>query len=350
MATAALNVLGVISGVLGIIQFGIDNFAPPDAVGSTVKILVGLDVAGGLQNAGGDLPDVRLFNEAGAFLGITADPGDIKDGTTAEIKINHNDDSGQQAAYALFSANNNAICIASASITWPNGDEYGWVGDWGAACGGSWYFSNVFIQGSNHKPNCLWIDGNGDQPQTGFQIHWPEFVQKSDQPPGQTDIEYYCHSGPPFKMYTDRNPKSITYWVLGSGKKKRQAATADEPTRSRLHERRQNQNRQVGNSTVISLAERLGELLVFSDGPEHSAIELCSSKTSLGPDFANNDEGLFCRMSDKTLWPFCNQMHVDYCFDANIQRLVIGGKATRDKKYANVMNWGGSGKGAAGTA
>ncbi|KAK4225463.1 hypothetical protein QBC38DRAFT_501330 [Podospora fimiseda] len=313
-AGGVLRVFSVISGILGTVQFGIDNFASPDSSGSTIRILAGLDVDGGLQNACGDLPDVRLYNEAGNFLGISADTGKIDDGTTGEIKIKHKEDKGQQAAYALFSANNNAIYIASASITWPNGDEYGWVGDWGRECGGSWYFSNVFIQGSNHKPTFLWIDGNGEQPQTGFQIHWP----------------------------------GIVYWALDNGS--RETFAADESIRSRIHERRQNRHNPTDNSTVISLADRLAELLVFDSEEEHSATELCLSKTSLGPDFANNDQKLFCHMSDKTLWPFCNDVYPDDCFDADLQQLVIGGKVVRDRKYANVINWGGSSKSASGAA
>lgn len=39
------------------------------------------------------------------------------------------------------------------------------------------YYSDIDVQtdkGSD-KLFCAWIDGNGDQPTTGIQIHWPEF-------------------------------------------------------------------------------------------------------------------------------------------------------------------------------
>lgn len=55
---AVIEVLGVISGLLGIIQFGIDNFSEKPDEGSTFKIAVGLDGTKGLSNAGGDLPDM----------------------------------------------------------------------------------------------------------------------------------------------------------------------------------------------------------------------------------------------------------------------------------------------------
>ncbi|KAK0744364.1 hypothetical protein B0T21DRAFT_357705 [Apiosordaria backusii] len=306
-------------------------FSQPDPVGSKVTITVGLDVPSGLNNTGGDLPDVRLF---------------VGDGSTGEIKIDHKDDNGQQATYALFTANDNAICVASASITWPNGDEYGWVGDWGRECGGSWYYSNVFIQGSDYKPDCLWIDANGDQLQTGFQVHWPEFVQRDDGKPGEKDgldVGYFCGAGPPFKYYTESEPRAITYWVLSNGKKVKRESTG----RPRIHERRQQMAKRQGNETdaagqeqVRTLAEKLGEMLVMDQGShgQHSAAKLCSSPTSMGPDFANEAEGLFCRMSDKTLWEFCDGVHItDNCFNVDLQQ----GKVTRDKKYGKVMLWGG---------
>ena len=49
MAGAIVNVIGIVSGILGIISFGQDNFKAPDSVGSVVNIQVGLDYEGVLQ-------------------------------------------------------------------------------------------------------------------------------------------------------------------------------------------------------------------------------------------------------------------------------------------------------------
>ncbi|KAH7327218.1 hypothetical protein BKA65DRAFT_566565, partial [Rhexocercosporidium sp. MPI-PUGE-AT-0058] len=303
MAQAAvISVIGVVSGILGIVSFAQDNFKAPEAVGSVVNIAVGLDYEGGLQNAGGNLPDVRLFNEAGKFLGISKDSGDIGDGEAKDITIAHKSGSGQQATYGLFSANDNAICVAYLTITWPDGNKYGWTGDWGEQCGGDWYYSNVFIQGSTKKPKCLWIDKNGDRPQTGFQIHFPEFVIDSDakQPPAGKDVDYFCKKGPPFQLRTDPDPKDITYWIL-DGQTKRSA-----------------------------------EL----DHPRRFDRKLCKSRTSRGPDFVNIAYRSFCRMSDKSLWPICLAAgQVDNCFDLDLQQLVIGGRAARDSPYDQVGDW-----------
>lgn len=138
MAVAAvINVIGVLSGILGIAQFGIDNFGASDTGGSVVRFQVGLNSDGGLDNAGGDIPDIRLFNEVGEFLGGSYDPGFIEDGTTgSDIRVTQK--SEQQATYALFSANDDAVCLAYISIVWPDEQKYGWLGSWGRQCGASW--------------------------------------------------------------------------------------------------------------------------------------------------------------------------------------------------------------------
>lgn len=53
------QVIGIVAGLLKIVQFGIDNFSDEPGPGSTIKIAVALDgTNGGTNNAGGDLPDV----------------------------------------------------------------------------------------------------------------------------------------------------------------------------------------------------------------------------------------------------------------------------------------------------
>ncbi|KAJ8130627.1 hypothetical protein O1611_g3000 [Lasiodiplodia mahajangana] len=349
---AILEVIGFISGVLGIIQFGEDNLPEKKSVGSTVRITVGLDTKGGLNNAGGDLPDVRLFNEAGEFLGIKTNPGKVRSGEFSDITIEHDWDLGQQATYALFSANKDAICIAYASITWPSGDSYGWVGDWGRQCGGSWYYSNVYISASGLMPDCLWIDGNNDQPQTGFQVHWPEFVGRGDDSiPGSpadkdAQVDRLCNAGPPFKMhnYPDRDPSWITYWIPHKQRSipdKRFLATRalhGPSKRPRSVRFRSSENDLRTNQTAT--LPPMGRSLVIGDSDKHSAEELCESATSFGPDFLNVKTGIFCRMSDKTTWPVCDRAQTtDNCFNNDLNQLVINGVAARDEAYGNIVDW-----------
>lgn len=147
-----MNAIGVISGVLGIFQFGMDNFAGADDKGSVLRIQLGLEVEGGATNMGGDLPDIRLFNEAGEFLGIEVDSGKIGDGIAKDVRVEQKEE--QQATYALLTANDNAICIAYISITWPDEQKFGWTADWGKECGAPWWVvMRVIVPGPGGKGN-----------------------------------------------------------------------------------------------------------------------------------------------------------------------------------------------------
>ncbi|KAI0392432.1 hypothetical protein F5Y17DRAFT_359122 [Xylariaceae sp. FL0594] len=359
MAAAFIDAIGIISGALGIIQFGMDNLPKQDSVGSTVRITVGLDFDNGLSNAGGDLPDIHLFNEVGDFLGKVTDPGKVDDGGFGDVMVKHKGNAGDQAAYTLFSANDDAICIASATITWPSGDKYGWVGDWGRQCGGSWYFSNIYVGATQVKPDCLWIDANGDQPQTGFQVHWPEFSNRNeskipDLPADQADrINYLCTAGPPFTMHSqpDVDPQDITHWPPTSSRRSHERditpMTSYGPPRSPHSAKyrrgvRSNNNHphyRRGNGTSPSVRDMIPVSLVVGDNDKHKAEDLCGSATSYGPDFANVASGTFCRMSDKTVWPVCSASVADNCFNTDAQQLVVNGVAARDEPYKKVIDW-----------
>ena len=78
--------------------------------------------------------------------------------------------------------------------------------------------------------------------------------------------------------------------------------------------------------------------LIIDDYQEHTAKDLCESPTSMGPDFVNVIEGLFCHMTDKTLWPVCHSELVDDCFSVSSRMLVRKGVKARSP-YTDVMDW-----------
>ncbi|KAI0015966.1 hypothetical protein F4780DRAFT_31477 [Xylariomycetidae sp. FL0641] len=339
---AAIEAIGVISGVLGIIQFGMDNFPAADGSSSKVRVAVGLDTEGGLQNGGGDLPDVRIFNEGGGFLGLSPDPGTVGSGGFGDVSITHDSGDNQQATYALFSANDDAICVAFTSITWPDDNKYSWIGDWGRQCGGSWYYSNLYIQGTDHKPDCLWIDANGDQPQTGFQVHWPEFSTEETAIPsddaGQTELLDRLCGGIPFGLRTEPDPSVINYWVIENKREVGEGYGAPKHARSAKFG---NEHMRRANTTTSPVLKTLDQL-VIDDDVKHSAQALCDSATSVGPNMYNVAEGKFCRMTDKTVWSVCDETTTDNCFNADVQQVVANGLATRDAPYSRVINWTGN--------
>ncbi|KAI1103608.1 hypothetical protein F4804DRAFT_342403 [Jackrogersella minutella] len=343
-----VDVIGLISGVLGIIQFASDQFPPTTSVDSTVRVTVGLDTNGGLDNGGGDLPDIRLFNEAGTFLGLAQDPGKVENGGFADVVIKHEGKSTQQPTYALFSANNDAICIAYVTITLPSADKYSWVGDWGKQCGASWYYSNVYIGSTGVTPDCMWIDANNDQPQSGFQVHWPEFFNPPGSsipadPAGKAEkVDFFCSQQPAFKYYNfaeNQDPRDVAVWPPKAGRSEEGLETREpligygkpKQVESAKFRRETTEKRQA--------ADPQAGRLVVSDNEKHSAEELCQSKTSKGPDFVNTATGTFCRMSDKKQFSVCDASIKDNCFSMDTKEVITGGVSARESPYTQVLDW-----------
>lgn len=182
-----------------------------------------------------------------------------------------------------------------------------------------------------------------------------------DTPLDQTDqaakIERLCNAGPPFKMYNyadTEDPKSITYWTINNKRSDDRVEGEDTaisygpakyPTSARFRRGpsyypRSNGTDFPNNSTTPSTNSPHSSRLVISNNAQHTASGLCESESSFGPDFFNPADGTFCRMTDKTLWPVCdNSTAVDNCFHKDLQKLVVNGLATRDTPYDNVLDW-----------
>ncbi|KAK9773300.1 hypothetical protein SCAR479_10029 [Seiridium cardinale] len=293
---AAVEAIGVLSGILGIVQFGIDNFADDSTSGSTIKVAVALEGADGNPptNTGGDLPDVRIWNLYGEFVGITTDPGTVDPGNLGEVGVEHDN----QGVYSLFSANDDAICVAWVTTTYSDdrgGNEYAVSGDFGRECGGTWYASGMFPQSdSEYQPDCFWIDANGDQPNTGFQVRWPSYSGEQFDA-GNTDPQKFCDNIA-FGLRTEPDPNTVNFYVVDTKEK---------------------QKRQAPNR-----ANWMTSQLVVSDSKSHSAKKLCDSDTSLGPDFAHVTENLFCDMGAKKLYDICPPgNNTTGCFDLDSKTL-----------------------------
>lgn len=208
----------------------------------------------------------------GFFVGTKVDPGHVDDRSYGKIHVEHDN----QGVYSLFSANNDAICIVWATITWDEeygGNKYAVSGDFGRVCGGTWYWSHMYTTSAidSHgnvkddvvQPTCFWIDKNGDQPQTGFQVRWPSF-SPSNFDPDHKNPQRFCN-GVDFGLRKEHDPNGIRYWTGGH-----KARRDDPKTRGQQPQR----------------ASWAKDQLVVSDHAGHSVKELCGSDTSMGPDFA----------------------------------------------------------------
>lgn len=74
-----------------------------------------------------------------------------------------------------------------------------------------------------------------------------------------------------------------------------------------------------------------------------SVKNLCESPHSVGPSYANHHERWFCRMTDKSLWPFCDNAAgvLHDCFDVEADILVEKNKplGKRSHHWNVIEDW-----------
>lgn len=105
-------------------------------------------------------------------------------------------------------------------------------------------------------------------------------------------------------------------------------------------------------SPPVPVRERFARSLVLdalaASGDRTKA--LCEDPRSAGPSYANRLERLFCRMTDKTLWPFCEPNEDGgrrfNCFDEEAEVLVeeYAPLARRDAQWDLIEDWHHTGK------
>ncbi|KAK2608146.1 hypothetical protein N8I77_006774 [Diaporthe amygdali] len=322
-------------GVLGLLSMDYTAFAPftTTARGLTIpkerrihedsayfRIFLGVD-DGDLGHSGGELPDVHMFNYYGVKTGGVSDPGEwVAPGSSAILWAGGEgkwEGHAPQPIYTLFTANNDAICVALATTAFPGlTGHYAWSGDWGSECAGdnttigTWYFSGVVIPGTNYYPNCLWIDRNGGQPATAFQVNWVDLKPGEDDSRIGKSPHDMCQT-PSFNIFQSHDPTGIIY-------EKQETddhgvpLSYSKPATSR-------ENARTRRSVAVAkfrFEQKWSNVLVVDDLPAHSAHTLCESSSSAGPSFVNEEDGYFCDMETRTVYPVCKQQsHTDVCFD-----------------------------------
>ncbi|KAI1171063.1 hypothetical protein F4777DRAFT_75776 [Nemania sp. FL0916] len=336
MAVAAL---GVARLALAVLSFSTKLFDDSDKPKASFNFYIGSDGAsdpsdpndGALNNAGGNLPDIRIWEENGNFIDIKTNDGNkCKDGSV--VCNSAIEDVEVQPTYSLFTGNDDALCISYATVNFP-GDTSMYattIGGWARLCsekydgrGGSWYWSDVVIQpkeGASFKTECAWIDKDGDQKTTGISLHWTEFDGahgiKKDQ-----DVSYFCNNDAVMQFHTEEDPKSIKTWTNKRDLFSRDPSTTLATTPADAMVKRQRATEAKAKRTTSKFAGSL----VKSKSKDHNSKELCTSKTSAGPSFVSYDERMFCHMETKTLYPFCEDVHSGACFDDQTNKVKMLG-------------------------
>jgi hypothetical protein len=84
--------------------------------------------------------------------------------------------------------------------------------------------------------------------------------------------------------------------------------------------------------------------LVKSMIPTHSAVDVCESKTSVGPDFVSMVDGMYCDMGTKELLPLCVPGLLGKCFSLETTSVVLDnilGLVGSVFKYSSIEEWSG---------
>lgn len=339
------------------------------------------DTEGDSRSTDGNAPALAAWDSAGNFLdqvtpdGVTSQK--IANGGFRDYAI----EGRSGATYlSVVRTGNDGICISMITGSAANSGvrNFAWTGDIGKFCGAPWYAqANVVSDNPLFLPSCIWIDGNADGNHIwkGFNLHLGSFpgdasgAMSKTADAWNTNRDLLCNSEPRFSMYEDieignqirmfndqpgvnatvegyaDKVLGTNNWVWGekppigklplnmNGKTpKIQCVEADCPPKGpssnrnlpvlQTETRKRMRRRLDHQETVVEIKKRQAlhtGRLVVSKYTQHSAIELCESLYSLGPDMVSVPESMFCDMSEKQLWPVCTDRAASYCFDMNTQ-------------------------------
>lgn len=91
-----------------------------------------------LQGAGGDLPEIRVWDETLTFLGDEANKDKtLQTGSIVDVEVHLS--KPHQPTYALFKGKSDPICVTYIGTRWPNGAEWNWFGNWAYHCDRRWH-------------------------------------------------------------------------------------------------------------------------------------------------------------------------------------------------------------------
>ncbi|MCJ1366312.1 hypothetical protein MMC16_005440 [Acarospora aff. strigata] len=371
MAMAVINVIGALTGVVGIGMMVPSVLPEKDEKQTVVRVAAGM-TTNEKDDTAGNQPGIGLYDIMGRKIGkTTGQRTKIKDGDFMEIKVPFSIGVGKKPTEYISISNggNDGLCVAYIALTQPDGTRKAWFGDVGKACGADWYHSQLKTGEDDYQPACIWIDRDHSYGlrYQGFGFHINDFAA-TDERAKQYDQNrsLMCNAAPRFKMYekmnsddyipffsppleyepkklTDKDPKAVLdkkRWGMpkeGPNIKKADIDKNDKPKMARREDPDKMNGRKNFTTVIISKSEN------------HSAKELCQSSMSRGPDFVSLEEQLFCDMDAKRTWPLCSTSKTDGCFDQTTSTMKAGkGLRGRDidtglyvpqKSYKKTEHW-----------
>jgi hypothetical protein len=267
---------------------------------------------------------------------------------------------------------NDAICVAAISVS-GDSQQWTWTGDMAYTCRAQWMESEYIFEGSNRPIRCAWLDADhsSDIIAKGLSLHMRDFTGD----PGlvsqyQNNTDRLCKNTARMTFWPDIAPDSEIFIFsppleyTGNTNENSDDPLAEDTTGS-LTEPDQGKdrgNRAYPDGTDLKgwniskkrhardvksrrgIKEKLAETIVVSHWPTHSAREMCEDPMALSSDFVSVQEGLFCDMTSRKLWPVCTPSITTDCFD--IQNLTLNLDSsnkrgeTPHKSYTKQREWG----------
>ncbi|KAJ4387565.1 hypothetical protein N0V93_008160 [Gnomoniopsis smithogilvyi] len=351
--------ISIMSAVIGFVQ---KPRRPSEDVGAawTLWLSTGYDGAHNpdgtpLTGAAGPFPDVLIFGKTGDYIGCSHDETSYaQHGSWNGFPVWPLDkDHRQKPEYALlsFTRSGDPLCVVEFGLSKdadqaPSGHS-GFNALTAQTCGYEWYHSGTTRteeKGDDMPVPCFWF---GEENTKSAQFHLPSHSMILDRnrikkinTSAETRHEHFCNSPAKMNFWDDAPDKSSMKGRLNTALDLTGRITLNETLEKTKGKKnpgslsaRQIARRAIHQDTIsIARKKRRGLL----------ADELCSMGNSWGPDWVNEEEGQFCRMSDKTMWPVCAKEISDNCFDMGLKDLVIGGKVHRALPYSREVYYGGN--------
>ncbi|CAD0113317.1 unnamed protein product [Aureobasidium uvarum] len=284
-----MDAIGLFGTGLGIIQFGLDNFAakPKDPQGTIVGIKAGAG-EGASNTLGGKISKVYAYDHQNVQIGTAGKQTMAGNGDYLTFTVDQ-DVPGAQGQFIGIQNGNDATCVAWITVQMHDNSLNGvWTGDIGRACGQTWFESQEVAgkleDGSLYHPSCTWLDGNHDNGIPSASLKFATYAYGNEL--SHLTLNDACAS----TMFA-ADETEITDAPFNPGKAKRD------------------------NASPRPCLPWMEQKLIVSNIATHSATNLCNSNTSWGPDFASPVEGKLCDMSTKTLYTLCSMEDVDGCVD-----------------------------------
>ena len=267
-------------------------------------------------------------------VGESEGGGNVDAGTFVDIEI----PGMQQTPILDISAGGtNGICISDINMAWGDGQKYAFSGDWFKYCNMWWYHSNINLatsDGQPYQPACGWLDSDASQGHllAGFRVAMLELQNVPNENPwSSNDVQSFCtqtfhfsgtSTGPYLQGNLDTN-------AIGAGEKRSVPYYLQNQT------------------TSSTKAGQHRKKIIISHHEGQSALDLCSSQKSRGPDFVSVKEQVYCDMTHKTVHPLCSNTVRRNCFSIDHDAIQVKKRRhTQDRaetvhrQYHKVETWG----------